>query len=102
MAPKAARSEPGDIGDFVRTQLGIGRLVAIEGSTAHVRYFQGPGRAPYVERTHPIGEVVSSKLPVHARAYLYDGRRWRIGRLEGTHPQDPTRHLVAFPNLVGA
>lgn len=89
-------------GSFVRTSAGIGRLVAILDGEAHVRYFQSPGRQPYVDRRHELARVAPTSLPTHTRVYLYDGRRWRIGRIDGQHPQDPDRYLVAFPNAEGA
>lgn len=92
-----------DIGGFVRTHpLGIGRLVDVGAEGARVRYFQAPGRSPYVENVHPPPEVTVATVPTHTRAYVHDGRRWRIGRVEGAHPQDPNRFLIAFPNAEGA
>lgn len=92
-----------DVGRFVRTEsLGIGRLVDLSGNVARVRYFQAPGGSPYVEQTHASSEVAVATLPTHTRAYLHDGRRWRIGRVDGVHPQDANMYLVAFPNAEGA
>ncbi|MEA3077257.1 MAG: ATP-dependent helicase HepA [Actinomycetota bacterium] len=92
-----------NVGDFVRTDaFGIGRLVDLTNDIARVRYFQAPGRSPYVEQPHSASEVSAVTLPTHARAYLHDGRRWRIGRVDGVHPQDPAKYLIAFPNADGA
>lgn len=102
MTSKSDHVGPDHVGTFVRTALGIGRLVAVNGRTALVRYFHAPGRTPYVEHTHAVAETASTALPTHTRAYLYDGQRWRIGRVEGTHPQDASRFLIAFPNSEGA
>ncbi len=102
MAPKADTIAPGQEGRLVRTALGIGRIVAIEDRQAHVRYFQSPGRQPYVDQQHDVTHVALTTLPVHTRAYLYDGRRWRIGRVDGQHPQHPDQYLIAFPNSEGA
>ena len=100
---RAAHASQGDVGSFVRTRaLGIGRLVDVTGEGARVRYFQAPGRSPYVEHVHPLVEVAVTSIPNHTRAYLHDGRRWRIGRIDGVHPQDPNRFLIAFPNAEGA
>lgn len=91
------------LGRFVHTpELGIGRLVDLTNDIARVRYFQAPGRFPYVEQRHPASEVSAATLPTHTRVYLHDGRRWRIGRVDGVHPQDPTKYLIAFPNADGA
>ena len=92
-----------DIGRFVRTaEFGIGRLNDLTNKVARVRYFQAPGRSPYVELAHPANEVSVTDLTTHTRVYLRDGRRWRIGRVDGVHPQDPTKYLIAFPNADGA
>lgn len=92
-----------DVGTFVRTAgLGLGRLVAVDPAVARVRYFQAPGRSPYVDQAHQRREVSLATLPTHTRAYLHDGRRWRIGRVDGAHPQDPRKYLIAFPNAEGA
>src|SRR5438045_1305834 len=94
---------PERVGSFVRTTtLGIGRLVRLDSDIAHVQYFQAPGRSPYVEYPHPTSEVSLTHLAAQTRAYLYDGQRWRIGRVEGLHPQDQAKYLVAFPNSEGA
>jgi ATP-dependent helicase HepA len=94
---------PDWVGGFVHTPTqGIGRLVALDSGTANVRYFQSPGRQPYVDRQHHLVDVAPTSLPTHTRAYVYDGRRWRIGRIDGQHPQDQDRYLVAFPNSEGA
>jgi ATP-dependent helicase HepA len=91
------------VGRFVRTRaLGTGRLADVGPNGARVRYFQGPGRAPYVEHVHERTEVSIASIPTHTRAYLHDGRRWRIGRVDGAHPQDPNRFVIAFPNAEGA
>jgi ATP-dependent helicase HepA len=92
-----------DVGSFVRTPaLGIGRLVEVRPGIAQVRYFQAPGPSPYVDHEHRPIDVSVITLPAHTRAYLHDGRRWRIGRIDGRHPQDPLKYLVAFPNGEGA
>jgi ATP-dependent helicase HepA len=92
-----------NVGRFVRTAaLGIGRLVDLDNDIARVRYFQAPGRSPYVEQPHPASEVSVATLPTHRRAYLHDGRCWRIGRVDGVHPQDSRKYLIAFPNAEGA
>lgn len=91
------------LGRFVRTAaLGIGRLVDLTNDIGRVRYFQAPGRSPYVEQPHPASEVCPATLPTHTRAYLHDGQRWRIGRVDGVHPQDQSKYLIAFPNAEGA
>lgn len=101
MASESKRPDEGDIGSFVRTDLGFGRLAAIEAETAHVRFLKTPGVAPYVDKEFRLDGVVPSALPAHTRAYAHDGRRWRIGRVDGVHPQDPRRYLIAFPNSDG-
>lgn len=92
-----------DIGGFVRTAaLGIGHLVEIRHDVAWVRYFQAPGRSPYVDHEHQPTDVCVATLSAHTRVYLHDGSRWRIGRIEGPHPQDPRKYVIAFPNGEGA
>ena len=107
MDPKGAKGRQqvnvDDVGGFVRSAgLGIGRLVDLSGDVARVRYFQAPCRTPYIEQTHTSSDVLATTLPMHTRAYLHDGRRWRIGRVDGVHPQDPNKYLIAFPNAEGA
>ncbi len=46
-------------------------------------------------------DVLAATLPAHTRVYLHDGLRWRIGRIDGPHPQDRRKYLVAFPNGEG-
>ena len=89
-------------GSFVHTALGVGRLVEIEDGQAHVRYFRSPGRAPYEDRRLVVGGFADGTLSSHTRVYQHDGRRWRIGRVDGRHPQHPEQYLIAFPNGEGA
>ena len=98
-----AHASVADIGHFVRTaEFGIGRLVSIESDTARVRYFRSPGASPYLDRDHPCPAVAVTRLSTHTRVYLRDASRWRIGRVEGEHPQDAQKYLIAFPNGQGA
>lgn len=95
-----------DLGRFVigEPELGIGRLVSLEGTTARIRYFQGPTQTPYIEReSDPLG-VTAANIRPHSRVYFHDGRRWRIGRVEGRvegAPHDNERYIVALPNSEG-
>lgn len=92
-----------DVGGFVRTSgLGIGRLVNFGSDVARVRYFQAPGSAPYIDQEHHPSDVTAITLPTHTRAFLHDGRRWRIGRVDGAHPQERHKYLIALPNSEGA
>ncbi len=107
MEPEAAKGRQrivaDDVGGFVRTSaLGIGHLVDVRSDVARVRYFQAPGNSPYVEQDHPSREVTATTLPTHTRAYTHDGRRWRIGRVDGAHPQDRHKYIIALPNGEGA
>lgn len=102
MSSRAGQVGAKAVGGFVRTPCGIGRLAAVSEGAGRVRYFRSPGRAPYVEHVHGVGEIAPTSLPTHTRAYLHDGRRWRLGRVEGSHPQDDGRYLIAFPNSEGA
>jgi ATP-dependent helicase HepA len=89
------------LGTFVETAVGVGRLVEVRPESARVRYFRAPGRSPYVDYDHTLEEVSPVRLDVHTRAYFHDGRRWRIGRIDGVHPQDPRTYLIALPNSKG-
>ena len=91
-----------NIGRFVQTQkFGMGRLIDVTAQGALVRYFRAPGRSPYVDYLHSFGEVSIATPAVHARAYVYDGNRWETGRIEGTHPADADKFIIAFPNNKG-
>lgn len=91
-----------NIGRFVQTQkFGMGRLIDATAQGALVRYFRAPGRSPYVDYLHSFGEVSLATPAVHARAYVYDGNRWETGRIEGTHPADADKFIIAFPNNKG-
>ena len=92
-----------DLGRFVvgEPELGIGRLVGLDGSTARVRYFRGPARDPYVERESDPFRVAAAEIRTHSRVYFHDGRRWRIGRVDGEHPLGDGRYVVALPNSQG-
>ena len=92
-----------DLGRFVvgEPELGIGRLVGLEGTTARVRYFRGPARDPYVERESDLLQVAATRIRTHSRVYFHDGRRWRIGRVDGEHPHGDGRYVVALPNSEG-
>jgi len=92
------------LGRFVvgNPELGIGRLVDVDGSTARIRYFRGPARNPYVERVLDVSQVTAAEIRSHSRVYFHDGNRWRIGRIDGERPHRDGRYLVALPNLDGA
>lgn len=82
--------------------LGVGRLEAIDGDIARVSYFRCPAPEPYVERECRADALRLATLSAHTRIYLQDSQRWRIGRIDGAHPQRPTEYLIAFPNGQGA
>lgn len=92
-----------DLGQFVigEPELGIGRLVSLDDTTACIRYFRGPTRNPYVERSSDPLRVATANIHAHSRVYFHDGQRWRIGRIEGEHPHDDGRYIVALPNSKG-
>ena len=94
----------GDLGRFVAadTGSGVGRLIAVDDGQAVVRYFRGPTAEPYVDVDHRLSAVRRVSLPNHTRVYLRGDRRWRIGRVDGVHPQRPHTYLVAFPNREGS
>ncbi len=89
------------LGRFVvgEPALGIGRLVGLDSATARIRYFQGPSRDPYVEQESDVSQVAVAKIRKHSRVYFHDGYRWRIGRIDGAHPNG---YLVALPNSDAA
>ena len=93
-----------DLGHFVvgEPELGTGRLVGLDGGTARIRYFRGPVRDPYIERLLDVSHVTAAEIRAHSRVYMHDGHRWRIGRVDGEHPNRDGRYLVALPNLDGA
>lgn len=93
-----------DLGRFVVGEpgLGIGRLVDLNGTTARIRYFRAPSLDPYVDVDHQRSAVRPVSLLHHTRVYVRDDRRWRIGRVDGAHPQRSDAYLVAFPNREGS
>ncbi len=92
-----------DLGRFVigEPELGIGRLVDVDGATARVRYFRAPVKEPYVERESDLQQVAVAEIRPHTRVYFHDGRRWRIGRIEGERHRSDGRYVVALPNHEG-
>ena len=92
-----------DLGQFVVGDpgLGTGRLVGLDGATARIRYFRGPTRDPYIERLLDVSQVTAAEIRTHSRVYFHDGHRWRIGRVDGEHPNHDGRYLVALPNSAG-
>ena len=92
-----------DLGRFVvgEPELGIGRLVGVDGATARIRYFRAPVKEPYVERESGLLQVAVAEIRAHTRVYFHDGRRWRIGRIEGNHHRTDEQYVVALPNSEG-
>ena len=92
-----------DLGRFVvgEPELGIGRLVDVDGATARIRYFRAPVKDPYVERQSDLLQVAVAEIRAHTRVYFHDGRRWRIGRIEGEHHRTDEQYVVALPNSEG-
>ena len=92
-----------DLGRFVvgEPELGIGRLVGVDGATARIRYFRAPVKDPYVERESDLLQVAVAEIRAHTRVYFHDGRRWRIGRIEGKHHRTDEQYVVALPNREG-
>lgn len=98
-----AQIGPSDLGRFVvgEPELGIGRLVGIDGSTARIRYFRAPVKKPYVERELDLRQIEVAEIRPHTRVYFHDGCRWRIGRIEGEPHHGDGRYVVALPNSEG-
>ncbi|MXW98260.1 MAG: DEAD/DEAH box helicase [Acidimicrobiaceae bacterium] len=92
-----------DLGRFVvgESELGIGRLVGVDGATARIRYFRGPVKEPYVERESDLQRVAVAEIRAHSRVYFHDGHRWRIGRVDGEHRPGDEQYVVALPNREG-
>lgn len=92
-----------DLGRFVvgEPELGVGRLVGVDGATARIRYFRAPVKEPYVERELDLQQVAVAEIRANSRVYFHDGHRWRIGRIEGDHHRGDGRYVVALPNREG-
>ncbi len=92
-----------DLGRFVvgEPQLGIGRLVSVDATSARIRYFRGPAKNPYVFREADTSRIELAEIRPHSRVYFHDGHRWRIGRVEGEHPHGGGQYLIALPNKEG-
>ena len=82
-------------------ELGIGRLVGVDGATARIRYFRAPVKDPYVERESDLQHVAVAEIRAQTRVYFHDGHRWRNGRIEGEHHRDDEQYVVALPNREG-
>ena len=74
---------------------------ALTGATARIRYFRAPVKEPYVERESDLLQVAVAEIRAHTRVYFHDGRRWRIGRIEGEHHRTDEQYVVALPNREG-
>lgn len=97
--------DPRDLGRFVavNSELGVGRLSTLgENGEARVRFFRCPSPTPYEDRTYPAESLHRATLAAHTRAYVSDGRHWRIGRIDGAHFQHEGRYVIAFPNGEGS
>lgn len=92
-----------DLGQFVvgDPELGIGRLVGVDGATGRIRYFRAPVKEPYVERESHLQQIAVAEIQANSRVYFHDGHRWRIGRIEGDHHLSDGRYVVALPNREG-
>lgn len=93
---------PADEGNFVQTDLGLGRLVSVSECSAIVRFFRAPSLSPYVDREFGVDDLSSVALGRNTRVYQHTGRRWRIGRVEEPHSSARRAYVVAFPNGEGA
>lgn len=92
-------------GLFVETPVGLGRVLTDadpHASEVAVRFFLGPTRDPYIDQVLNRDVVKPAFLAAHTRVYTNDGDRWRIGRIEGPHPDRKDHWLIAFPNNTGA
>lgn len=94
---------PSELGRFVvgEPELGVGRLVGVDGATARIRYFRAPVKEPYVERELDLQQITVAEIRANSRVYFHDGHCWRIGRIEGDHHRGDGRYVVALPHGEG-
>lgn len=104
MAPAVGVAETLRIGSLIDTGVpyGIGRLVAIDSTSARVQFFQGPSQRPYVERSMASAAIVPVSLVPHTRVYVSNGAGWNIGRVDSEHPDRDGRYAISFPKQEGA
>ena len=83
------------------SRTGIGRVAAIDSVSATVRFFKGPSRHPYADKSIELAIVTAASLAPHTRVYVSDGVRWKIGRIDSEHPDRDGRYAVSFPRQEG-
>lgn len=81
--------------------LGVGRLIAINNTSATVQYFKGPSRHPYVDKSFARANLAPALLMPHTRVYLRDGAKWMTGRIDSEHPDRDGRYAISFPKREG-
>jgi ATP-dependent helicase HepA len=79
--------------------LGIGNLVDISSTTAHVKYFDSPAEESHLVETVSANTVQPAKLEQQRRVYFNDPNtlEWMVGRVLD-YQSDDYQYLVQFPN----
>ncbi len=81
-------------------QLGIGRLLAVNGDRCGAQYFRSPADTEMLGRTVSKASLKRVKLAEATRAYHHspDEHLWKVGRLLAYHP-DGDACFVGFSNV---
>lgn len=89
-------------GRFVESSannLGVGKLVGIDGEVATVEYFESPAKNDRVQRVVTLRSLVGVRLDPEVRVYFenFESLCWQVGRILHFHETD-NKYLVRFPN----
>lgn len=87
---------------FVETsenQLGIGKLVGVNGDLCHIQYFRSPAEITPLELTVSKSGLKRVRLVAETRVYHQspEADAWEVGRVLAHHPDDHA-YFVSFPN----
>ena len=103
MTPAVGMAEKLNVGTLVDTgaPYGVGRLAAVDSTSAIVRFFKGPSQRPYVDKSMGSTGIVPASLMPHTRVYVSNGAQWKIGRVDSQHPDGNGRYAISFPRQEG-
>ncbi len=83
-------------GSFVCAGSDLGRLLALNDSTAVVEFFDAPVVGGTVRQEFPIDQVQAASLEPQTRVWWNDNGQWRVGRVLEQPDDNTAAYLVAF------